>query len=75
LTQLAVLPNGSFVAHEGQPYLVFNSTLRAWRPDGYGAPMLLPLEAILRVLTPRSVVRVLAHAYPVEIHPSAFQSL
>ena len=73
--QLASLPRGSFIARENddQPYLVLDETLLPWRPEGYGQRIVPPDEELVRVLTPRSIVRTLAHGYQAKIHPSAFE--
>lgn len=72
LEKLANLPQGCFVVLEdgGPPYLVFQGKLLAWRPEGYGQVMAAPGEQVVRVLTPRSVVRTLAYGYQAGIHPS-----
>ena len=66
------LPPGVMVADdEGLPYLVMQECLRKWEPGGYGRSVLKPLGVSMQVVTPRSIVRAIAHGYPVAIHPSA----
>jgi hypothetical protein len=55
---------------EGRPFLVLAKELRPWQPGGYGSPVRKPVGDA-RVLTPPSIVRAVAHGYPVERHPSA----
>jgi hypothetical protein len=66
------LPAGTMVADEsGRPFLVLGRSLLPWEPGGYGPPVPQPAGVEFRVLTPPSVVRVLAAGYPVAVHPSA----
>lgn len=71
--QLARLPTGSFVMLESstQPYLVFEQTLLAWQPEGYGPRLIQSGDRIVQVLTPRSVVQTLALGYQPVLHPTA----
>ncbi len=61
---LDVLPDGAFVFLEAQgtPYLVCGDALFPWGFAGYGQPI-ARLTTTVRVLTPRSTVRALAHGY------------
>jgi hypothetical protein len=74
--RLANLPRGSLVVMEDskQPYLVLEDTLLAWQPEGYGERMARPDKLVVQVLTPRSVVRTLAHGYQAGIHSSLRES-
>lgn len=68
----AQLPDGVMVADEDdRAYLVHKSRLLAWTPGGYGPPRQLVPVAVLRVLTPHSIVAAIRHGYPVQLHPSA----
>jgi hypothetical protein len=70
--KLGALPDGSFVAlDDNQPYLLSNGFLLAWQPAGYGQRLAQPSDRIVRVLTPRSIVRTLAKGYRAEMHPTA----
>lgn len=73
--QLALLPRGSFITLENDdlPYLVLEDALLAWHPEGYGQRIPRPASELVQVLTPRSIVRTLAHGYEANIHPSAFK--
>ena len=68
----ASLPDGAFVLREGAPHVVVGGGLRAWTPGGYGAATAAAGE--LEVLTPASLVRVLAEGWEPLVpflHPSA----
>ncbi len=66
------LPAGVLVAdHEACAHLVLADALRAWSPAGYGPRRARAPSAPMRVLTPPSIVRVLARGYPVGLHASA----
>jgi hypothetical protein len=69
--RLSRLPAGVMAADEANiPYLVSAEALLPWSPVGYGSPV--PKRDVeLRVLTPPSVVRMIAQGYPVGVHPSA----
>jgi hypothetical protein len=70
--RLAELPAGVIVADaENRPFLVRADGLSPWQPGGYRPPVAKPAGVAFRVLTPRSIVRVIASGYPVGIHPSA----
>ena len=66
------LPSGAFVRMEGQPHLVLSSWLLPWSPAGYGTPQRHPEGGEVDVLTPRSIVAVLAAGYcPTLLHETA----
>jgi hypothetical protein len=75
------IPSGAFVryAQEGsqaRPYLVVGNTLLAWEAKGYTA--LVSPSAVaeeVEVLTPASIVAVLAGGYRPMLHPSAARLL
>ncbi len=74
LDQLANLPRGCLIALEhGGPaaYLVLKDRLLVWAPEGYKQTMQRPTDRVVHVLTPRSIVRALAHGYDARLHPSA----
>ena len=67
----ARLPPGVMVADdEARAYLVGKDALLPWTPAGYARPIPMAGEP-LRVLTPRSIVRAIAHGFAVALHPSA----
>jgi hypothetical protein len=68
------LPDGTFVLEHGEPYLVLGSGLLRWRPAGYAAAQPRPARAQIEVITPPSLVSVLArdrHPLVPLLHPSA----
>jgi hypothetical protein len=69
--RLSRLPTGVMVADAADACLVFDGALLPWAPEGYGPPRSRSGAEELRVLTPRSIVRVVAHGYPVALHGSA----
>jgi hypothetical protein len=71
------IPSGAFVryARDGErarPYLVVGDHLLAWHPSGYRS-LVMPAELgeEVEVLTPHSIVAVLAAGYRPILHPSA----
>jgi hypothetical protein len=70
---LADLPDGTFVRHEGQSCLVLANGIHPWTPDGYQRPLPRPRDGEVEVLTPRSIVSVLAAVFTPMIHPSAIR--
>jgi len=67
----AQLPPGTMVADgEARPHLVRKDALLPWTASGYGRPIPTPREPV-SVLTPRSIVRTIAHGFDVAVHPSA----
>ena len=72
LAPLSELPAGVLVADaDGIPYLVQERRLLAWEAGGYGRSIPKPGGATFQVLTPKSIVRTIAHGYPVTVHSSA----
>jgi hypothetical protein len=68
------LPDGAFVLHGGEPWVVVGTGLRRWTPSGYVERLPLPEGRPARVITPPSLVAVLLSGWePVVplLHPSA----
>jgi hypothetical protein len=68
------LPDGTFVLVEHRPHLVRGSHLHAWSPAGYAARTDRPADETATVITPPSLVALLAtDRTPVVplVHPSA----
>ena len=66
------LPDGVMVEHEGAAFLVRNKALLPWSFGGYGTPLSRRSgDPSVRVLTPRSMMRAIAHGLAPEVHPSA----
>jgi hypothetical protein len=69
---ISCLPDGAMLLDpEGRPCLVYEDALRPWSPAGYGARVKPKRDAEAAVITPHSIVAVLARGYPVELHTSA----
>jgi hypothetical protein len=69
---LAGLPDGAFVLHEGQPWLVLGDALRRWTPAGYADARRGAGE--LEVITPPSLVELLGAGWSPLVpllHPTA----
>ncbi|MBV8344734.1 MAG: hypothetical protein JO190_07045 [Candidatus Eremiobacteraeota bacterium] len=68
--ELAKLPDGAYVALDGQAWLVWDSYLLAWSDSRYtrGRPR---SRGQVEVLTPRCAVAILAAGYHPMVHPSA----
>lgn len=68
------LPDGAFLVHENEPWLVLGSRLLHWTPAGYDARRGRPRGELASVITPPSLVAVLragwAPMVPL-VHPSA----
>jgi hypothetical protein len=68
------LPDGAFVLHDEEPWLVRENRLLRWAPAGYAAALARPARAKAQLITPPSLVDVLrADWQPVVplLHPSA----
>lgn len=64
------LPDGAMVALEGAPWLVLGGSLLAWSHSGYTSRRARPSGAV-EVITPPSIVAVLARGWTPHLHPSA----
>jgi hypothetical protein len=70
--RLDELPDGVMIEHEAGARLVLGKALYPWSFEGYGAPLPRPTGATrVRVLTPRSMVRAIAHGLAPQVHRSA----
>jgi hypothetical protein len=65
------LPDGTMVRTAGTVALRSGDALLPWSFDGYGQPDPLPAGATVELLTPPSIVAVLAEGYRPLVHPSA----
>ena len=68
---LASLPDGTMVEHGGHPHLIWIGALRPWSFEGYGAPVRVPADARVRVLTPKSLVRAIRAGFTPGVDGSA----
>ena len=66
------LPSGTFVEIDGNAYLLWEGRLRKWTPAGYIDSRQSPEpEASIKVLTPVSIVRMLAAGFTPQVHDAA----
>jgi hypothetical protein len=65
------LPDGAFIALEGEAFAVRGNTLLSWTPSGYRARKRRPRGGTVDVLTPPAILAVLSAGYAPHWHPSA----
>lgn len=67
---LSQLPNGSFISlsNDQQAYLVLDTALWLWSPQGYSQKLTRKNDRLVQVLTPHSVVKTLAAGYRPALH-------
>jgi hypothetical protein len=65
------LPDGAFVALDGEAYAVRGNRILHWTPHGYDAAKPRPHGGAVDVLTPPAVLAVLSAGYEPRWHPSA----
>ncbi|MDX2158291.1 MAG: hypothetical protein SFW09_17465 [Hyphomicrobiaceae bacterium] len=65
------LPTAAFVRREGTAMLILDEHLVAWSSGGYAARTKKPRHGKAEVLTPQSIVAVIAAGYRPALHPSA----
>lgn len=65
------LPDGAVIACDGEAFAVRGAHLLQWTPSGYNAAGARPRGIDAEVLTPPSIVKVLAQGYAPQWHPSA----
>jgi hypothetical protein len=68
------LPDGTFVLHDGAPWVVIGSALRRWTPAGYESSTSRPAGSRAPLITPPSLVEVLRAGWDPLVpllHPSA----
>ena len=69
---IATLPNATYVAIDGEAYVVWNATLAKWSDSGYGAPSAMPAHRDVDVRTPPTMVAILRSGYRPRMHPTLF---
>jgi hypothetical protein len=69
------LPNGAMVAVGRRAHLIWDGALIEWSFKGYAGPRKPPMDAMVEVLTPASVVGAFRHGYVPKVHESALQYL
>jgi hypothetical protein len=65
------LPDGAFVALDGDAFAVRGDRMLRWTPQGYDAEKPRPRGGTVEVLTPPAILAVLAAGYQPRWHPSA----
>ena len=73
-SEVEELPDGTYVALDGDAWLVLGDELLAWSNAGYTKRRLRPARMEVEVLTPRSIVAILAAGFRPGVHPSADRS-
>jgi hypothetical protein len=68
---LVELPCGAFFEHDGIAYIVSAAGYLPWSFEGYGEPKVIDAAAVVKVLTPRSIVSAFAAGFAPIVHPSA----
>jgi hypothetical protein len=65
------LPDGVFVLHNEEPFIVIGDRIVGWTDRGYSGSQPRPRSGTATVITPPSSVHALRHGYPVQIDPAA----
>ena len=65
------LPDGAFIALDGEAFAVRDSALLHWTPAGYDARRKRPRHGVVDVLTPPAILGALAAGFALHWHPSA----
>jgi hypothetical protein len=65
------LPDGAFIALDGESFAIRSDALLHWTPRGYDTRKKRPRELAVDVLTPPAVLAVLSAGYRPRWHPSA----
>ena len=73
--EIAALPDGVFVLHEGEAWLLSRAALLRWTPGGYDRHVSRPTDGQVTVLTPQATVRTIAAGYGPLLHPSQVENL
>jgi hypothetical protein len=68
---MSSLPDGAFIALDGEAFAVRGDALLPWTPTGYDARRKRPRRGLVDVLTPPAILAVLAAGYQPRWHPSA----
>jgi hypothetical protein len=69
--EVATLPDGTYVALEGEAWLLRDAWLYAWSDRGYRLRRPRPARGEVVVLTPRSIVKLLTAGYRPSLHATA----
>ncbi len=68
--EIAKLPDGVYVLHDGAAKMLFRGDLHEWSDSGYRSRRPRPARGEIEVLTPRAIVAVLSAGYSPGVHPS-----
>lgn len=69
--QLNALPAGTFISFYGSAFLLWGDRLYRWSPQGYTQDVpSISKDSAVTVLTPASIVKVLARGYKPQVHDS-----
>ncbi len=68
---LASLPDGAFVRMPSGPAMIWGGHLWPWSFSGYAEPMPVAGAIVADVLTPQSIVAILALGFRPRLHPTA----
>jgi hypothetical protein len=60
---ISVLPGGTFIVRDGEPWLLWASAMLRWTPDGYDRRERQPSRGTVTVLTPRVTVGAIVAGY------------
>ena len=66
-SEIAELPQGTFVLVQDVPHLLMIDTMVPFHPEGYGSPIERPLAGNVTVLTPEPLVVALRAGYKLDI--------
>lgn len=69
--EIDTLPDGAMIAFDGAAFVVRGTRLLRWTPSGYAKARPRPRGSHVDVLTPPSIVAVLARGYAPLWHPSS----
>jgi hypothetical protein len=70
-TEIASLPDGTYVAFKGRAWLIWEGRLLRWSDAGYAEKRPRPARGEADVLTPRSIVDVFLSSLRPAVHPTA----
>lgn len=65
------LPDGTYLRVDGAPWLLWENALHRWSDGAYIERIPRPRSGDVEILTPRSIVAILAAGYIPAVHPSA----
>lgn len=62
------LPDGVFIEYQYKPFLVYNKQIWEWSFEGYANPLTIPIDLVVKVITPMSIVRTIEAGFEVGVH-------